>query len=228
MSIQDGTFMSHFKAGFGRIREIISEPGKLYYHFETLKNDHATLENLIQQFGETSKINIKQEVYNKMMEQAVVFQTSWREDIKPLNPESYYSLAQVPEPLFEVPEMYSDTIYDDLLQFVDLNANPNTPEGRKIVKNYKNKLEEILNQIREVEIDVTNFENSMIQYRNTLMFSAKEALRKMYQSHLSYMKFRRNKVNRQVVVVYNDLPITIEGKQTEIIPKLMKKYLGLD
>ena len=228
MSIQQGTFMTHFKNNINVIKEIISQPAKLYYHFETLKNTHSTLEHLIQQFGETSEKIIKQEVYNKMMEHAIVFQTSWKEDIKTLNAESYYSLAKIPKPLCEVPEIYSDEEYDDLLQFVDLKADPKNQDDVKLVKKYKNKLIDILNQIKDLEIGMTNFENSMIQYRNTLMISAKEALTKMYHSHISFMKFRRNKVNRQVVVIYNDEPVTIEGKQTEIIPKLMKKYLGLE
>lgn len=228
MTIQQGTFMTHFQNNINVIKEIISQPAKLYYHLETLKNTHSTLEHLIQQFSETSEKNIKQEVYNKMMEQAIAFQTSWKEDIKILNAESYYSLAQVPEPSCEIPEMYPDSEYDELLQYVNLKADPGNPEDIKMVKKYKNKLIEILNQIKELEVGILNFENSMIRYRNTLMFSAKEALKKMYYSHVSFLKFRRNKINRQVVVVYNDVPMTVEGKQTEIIPKLMRKYLGLE
>lgn len=228
MSIQEGTFMTHFKNNINVIKEIISQPAKLYYHFETLKNTHSTLEHLIQQFSETSEKIIKQEVYSKMMEYAVGFQTSWSEDIKTLNAESYHSFAQIPKPLCEIPEIYSDEEYDDLLQFVNLKANPENPDDVKMVKKYKNKLVEILNQIKELEQNVVAFENYMVQYRNTLMISAKEALTKMYHSHLSFMKFRKLKMDRQVAAVFNDESIIVQGKQTEVIPKLMKKYLELE
>lgn len=228
MSIQQGTFMTHFKNNINVIKEIVSHPAKLYYHFETLKNTHSTLEHLVQQFGNTSERVIRQEVYNKMMEHAVAFKTSLKIDLDKINHESYYSLAPIPKPLCELPEIYSDEEYDDLLQFVNLNADPENPDDVKMVKKYKNKLIDILNQIKELEVGITNFENSMIQYRNTLMISAKEALTKIYHSHLSYVKFTSNKLNRQVVVVFNDEPITIQGRQTEVIPKLMKKYLGLE
>lgn len=228
MSIQEGTFMTHFNNNVNRIKEIVSNPGKLYHHFETLKNTHLTLENLMKQFVETSPKIIKQEVFNKMMLESKKYQTSWKTDIVDLIPETYFQLQSIPQMNFEVPELFTDDVYDDLLQLVNLTPDPNNEKDKKMIIKYKNKVIEIFNDLNDLKNDITNFENGMIHYRNILENSCSQALKQIYQSHMSFMKFTQMHSQKQVSVIFRDEIINVQGRQTEVIPTILKKYLEME
>lgn len=228
MTLQEGTFMTHFNNNVGKIKEIIVDPAKLYHHFDTLKNTHLTLENLIKQFCETSEKIVKNEVYQQMLIASKTYQTSWKQDIVSLVPDTYYQLMPIPTLNAVAPELYTDDVYDDLLQLVNLNADPNNPKDKKHAGKYKAKVVEIFNELSALKTDIDKFEAAVINHRDELTKHCTVALDQIYKSHMSFMKFKTLKSTKKVNVLFNDEAIVVEGKQTEVIPMILKKYLNLE
>lgn len=228
MSIQEGSFIQHYNNDIKRIREIITDPNKLYNYFDELKNIHQTLENLIDQFVKTSVVIIKQEIYKKILQESVKYQSTLKDDLKIIEPENYFSVVSIPSLDVETPDFYSDEVYDELLQFYNPNSDPNDKTDQKNARKYKKLLVEILNETNEITSVLMEYQNKVLEYRDLLENYCRNFIQQVYKAHLSYAKYRLLKKSDVVNLVFEDESVEISGKQTEIIPKMLKKYLNLD
>lgn len=232
----ESVFIQNISNELERLREIINTPAKLYVHLEDAYNIHNSIKNQLKNYQNTSLKKIKEEVYQLNLPNLEQYKQNAINDVKKHTIQTSYTLPNLNIKSYKINFIKPD-VYDDLYQNIDINMDRDklTKGNIKMIKEYTNIKNDILNEYENLIENIKNYEQNMVNLRQELLNkTSNEILPELYKAHLSYIKSglenKRTK-NKNVVpinVEINYVQYPINQKQTEFLTSMLKKYLELN
>lgn len=232
----ESTFTQNISNELERLKEIINTPAKLYVHLEDVYNIHNSIKNQLKEYQNSSLKKIKEEVYQLNLPNLEQYRQNAINDVKNHVIQTSYILPNLTMKSYKIDFIKGD-VYDDLYQNIDVNMDKNklTKENIKMIKDYTNIKNDILNEYENLIENIKKYEQNMVNLRQELLNkTSNEIIPELYKAHLSYIKSglesKRTK-NKNVIpinVEVNYVQYPINQKQTEFITTMLKKYLELN
>lgn len=231
----ESNFTQNLSNELERLKEIINTPAKLYVHLEDTYNIHNAIKQQLKEYQNISLNKIKEEVCELIAPSLEKYKQSAINDVKTHTLQTSYIIPKLNLKNYKINFMKSD-VYDDLYQNIDITMDKNklTKENIKMIKEYTNIKNEILNEYENLIENVKKYEQNMINLRQELLNKvSNEIVPQLYNAHLSYIKSgleskrNKNKSMSPINVEINYVQYPINQKQTEFINSMLKKYLEI-
>lgn len=231
----ESNFTQNISNDLERLKEIINTPAKLYTHLEDAYNIHNSIKQQLKEYQTMSMNQIKEEVYNLNLPNLEKYKQSAINDVKKHVIQQNYIIPALNLKNYKI-NFIKPNVYDDLYQNIDVTMDKNklTKENIKMIKEYTEIKNDILNEYTTLIENIKQYEQNMVNLRQELLNkTSNEIIPQLYQAHLSYIKTglenKRIKNNKpsQINVEINYIQYPINQKQTEFLSTMLKKYLEI-
>ena len=220
------------------IKTIVSSANKIEKSFQSLLLLHETINTTLDKYISNKASNIQQIIVQHLQDDITTYRTNYRKDLNEslnnLNTQfnitstSSFNVGSLSkdikkELLKNIPELFEDSIYYDLLNCIDLSIKKEdleTKEVKKMINNYQETRDDIITELDNFIDDVKEFENNVGNIQNKILPKAKKTLHKLYACHLNYLNAVKHKKESDFKISINGEIIT--GKQST----LFNKYLN--
>lgn len=216
-----------------QIKEIIGVPMLFDKNFNSVIEMHRSIINDIEIYNENAKQQIKKDLIELIKPQLESYKLKAKEEIKSHKIEYNNFLPLFRDEIILLDHNLDEEKFDELLTYIDLTIDPKQINKKqlKMIKNYMECKDEILENYENLLNNINIFESTMINERQNLFSSLmNEIVPKLYKIHLSYvkntLKQKLNSVDKKDVKInINNVDYNISEKQSDFIISSLKKYL---
>ena len=231
-------FTQQLEHEINRIKDIIKNPKLVEDKFDVLINLHEGLEDMINNYFESSSKKVIEEVEEDLNKYCDVFKKRWKDDLKNLDGlnmsvlklkeggngnegkkeiriTTWNDLKQksIDKMKNEV-ELFDESIYGELNEYADSKIKKEDLERKEIkemIKMYNEIREEIEDGLDEIVDEVEGIEKKWMKFRDRLEDKGKKWLEVMYVCHLNYLDSVMKKKECALRVNGEE----VKGKQSE-------------
>ena len=217
-----------FNESINQIKDIISKPVLVEKNFKNLISIHQSINNMANEYYNASILKIKKSAKDILLKYCDKFKTEYSTDLKRLNELNDLMKIDVTknkniktwnELVFNEcnmykPELFDEEIYYDLNDKVDINIKKEdlkNPKIKKLIKEYNEIKNEIINELDEFMSDIKKMEKSMMRAEGKIEQKGMKYLDCLYVCHLNFLNSVINKTPCKLKV--NNMEV--KGKQSE-------------
>lgn len=227
-NIIDSDNIALFNESINQIKDIISKPVLVEKNFKNLISIHQSINNMANEYYNASIVKIKKSAKDILLKYCDKFKTEYSTDLKRLNELNDSMKINVNgnkkiktwnELVFNEcnmykPELFDEEIYYDLNDKVNINIKKEdlkNPKIKKLIKEYNEIKNEIINELDEFMNDIKVMEKSMMRAEGKIEQKGMKYLDCLYVCHLNFL----NSVIHKKTCNLKVNGMMVKGKQSE-------------